>query len=150
MTLLHRILLISLAAAATVAARAADDLKTMAGSWRPVKAEYAGEAFPATVLQTITMVIGEEGATYQVTVMTDKGPSVDKGTVALESKAKPKKVTVTGVEGPNAGKTFTAIYEFLHDGTLRICYDMSGQKYPKEFKSLPNTQLYLVDYQRLK
>ncbi len=62
---------------------------------------------------------------------------------------KPKGVTVTGRKGPNAGKTFPAIYELKSD-TLRICYDLSGAKRPTEFKSDAGTQLFLVTYSRKK
>ena len=81
--------------------------------------------------------------------MTEKGRSSDKGTVVFDEATKPKGMTVTGVAGPNAGKTFPAIYEIDGD-SLRICYDLSGAKRPDEFKSSPGTELYLVTYHRTK
>src|ERR1700741_895058 len=80
-------------------------------------------------------------------VMADGQP--DKGTYALVPDSKPKAMTITGVDGPNHGKTFPAIYEFKGE-SLRICYDLSGAKRPTEFKSAPGTLLYLVTYQRKK
>ncbi len=56
---------------------------------------------------------------------------------------------VNGVKVPNAGKTLPAIYELDAD-TLRICYDLSGQARPKEFKTTEGTKLYLVTYKRKK
>jgi uncharacterized protein (TIGR03067 family) len=56
---------------------------------------------------------------------------------------------ITGNEGPNKGKTFLAIYELKGD-TLRICYDLSGQARPTEFKTKKDTRLFLVTYQREK
>jgi uncharacterized protein (TIGR03067 family) len=56
---------------------------------------------------------------------------------------------IQGTEGPNKGRKIPAIYE-VSDGTLRICYDLSGKARPKEFKSEPNTQLFLVEYKREK
>ena len=56
---------------------------------------------------------------------------------------------ITGVKGPNAGKTFPAIYELTAD-TLRVCYDLSGKKRPTEFATKPGTKLYLVTYKRKK
>ena len=82
-------------------------------------------------------------------VQTEKGPSPDNGTITIDPAAKPKAMIVTGVTGPNAGKTFPAIYEFNGD-TLRICYDLSGAKRPTEFSTTPGTKLYLVDYERAK
>jgi len=90
-----------------------------------------------------------EGAHYEVTEQTPRGPSVDRGTVELELTANPKGMSIHGIEGPNKGKTFPAIYEVDGD-TLRICYDLSGQKRPTQFKTQPGTQLYLVTYQRAK
>ena len=37
----------------------------------------------------------------------------------------------------------------MKDGdSLRICHDLSGKEFPKEFKAPKGTQLYLVDYRR--
>ena len=58
-------------------------------------------------------------------------------------------MTVKGVKGPNAGKTFPCIYEIDGD-TLRICYDLSEKASPKELKTAQGTKLYLVTYKRKK
>ena len=142
-----RILAVSLLAACALAARAADDLKAMSGTWKPAKAELAGQPLPPPVLKSITLKMN--GANYEVIVETEKGPSPDKGTVVVDSAAQPKAMTITGVAGPNAGKTYPAIYELTGD-TLRICYDLSGAARPTEFKTTPGTKLYLVDYERVK
>jgi len=113
------------------------------GTWLPAEAELGGKALPDEVLKTIKMVV--KGGKYTVTV----GKGVDKGTVKLNAKAKPKEVDVTGTDGPNKGKTFLAIYE--RDGdTLRVCYDLSGKARPTEFKTREGTKLYLVTYKREK
>ena len=142
-----RLLTLLLACFVALAARAADDLKAMSGTWKPVHAELAGHPMPPPVLKSITLKIG--GANYEVIVMTEKGPSSDKGIEKLEPMAIPKGMTVTGVEGPNSGKTFLAIYA-LDGDTLRICYDLSGTMHPSEFKTAPRTKLYLVTYERAK
>ena len=77
------------------------------------------------------------------------GEHPDRGTYTIDSNTKPKSMSVTGTEGPNIGKTFPAIYELKGD-TLRICYDLSGEKHPTEFKSVAATKLYLVTYNRKK
>jgi uncharacterized protein (TIGR03067 family) len=56
-------------------------------------------------------------------------------------------MSITGTNGPNLGKTFPAIYELKGD-TLRICYDLSGEKFPTDYKSVEGTKLYLVTYKR--
>lgn len=121
----------------------AKDGDTLQGTWLPEAAELGGKPFPDEVRKTITLVIKDD--TYTVTV----GKQVDKGTVKRNPAAKPKEMDVTGTDGPNKGKTFLAIYE--HDGdTLRICYDLSGQGRPREFKTKEGTQLFLVTYKRQK
>ena len=54
---------------------------------------------------------------------------------------------IVGIDGPNKGRTFPAIYELTED-TLRICYDLSGAKRPTDFKAPAGTKLYLVTYLR--
>ncbi len=63
--------------------------------------------------------------------------------------ATPKGMSITGRQGPNAGKAFPAIYD-LGEDTLRICHDLSGVKRPAEFKTRPGAKLFLVTYRRQK
>ena len=126
------------------AADSPDEAKKVQGSWKPVKAELAGQPMTDTVLKSISLKL--DNGKYEVYV----GGRPDKGTTyTLDAAAKPKGMTITGTEGPNHGKTFPAIYELKGD-TLRICYDLSGAKRPTEFKSIAGTQLYLVTYNRNK
>ena len=116
---------------------------TIEGIWLPATAELAGKMFPDEVRKTIKLVV--KGDRYTVTV----GKQVDKGTVKLNPRAKPKELDITGTEGPNKGKTIRAIYERAGD-TLRVCYDLSGKDRPAEFKTKEGTQLFLVTYKREK
>ncbi len=127
------------------AARGADakDGDALQGTWLPSAAELAGEKFSDEVRKTIKLAIKDDN--YTVTV----GTKVDKGTVKLNPKALPKALDITGIDGPNKGKTILAIYE--RDGdTLRVCYDLSGKSRPAEFKTKADTQLFLVTYKREK
>ena len=113
------------------------DINALQGTWTPVKAELGGEPMSDEVLKTIILKLNKNE--YEVTV----AGNPDNGTWTLDSAAKPKGMTITGVKGPNAGKTFPAIYELKAD-TLRICYDLSGAKRPAEFKTSAGTKLYLI------
>jgi uncharacterized protein (TIGR03067 family) len=113
------------------------------GTWVPIKAELAGTEFPEEIRKQIKLEI--KGDNYTVTI----GKMTDKGTSKINAKAKPKEVDITSTEGANKGKTFLAIYE-LDGDMLKVCYDLSGKERPKEFKTMPNTQLYLVTYKREK
>ena len=113
------------------------------GTWLPETAELGGKAFPDELRKTIKLEV--KGDKYTVTV----GKGVDKGTVKVNAKAKPKELDIVGTDGPNKGKTILAIYE--RDGdTLRVCYDLSGKARPTEFKTKEGTALYLVTYKREK
>src|SRR5438094_386057 len=119
------------------------DAKAVQGNWKPVKAELAGQPMADAVLKSISLKL--DHGKYEVFV----GEAPDRGTYTLDSATKPKSITITGTEGPNNGKTFPAIYK-LQGETLRICYDLSGDKRPTEFKSIAGTRLYLVTYNRKK
>ena len=133
----------ALAAEESADHRTPDDQKALQGDWIPVKAELAGKPMPAAVLKAISLKLVKNE--YEVLV----AGKPDKGTWTIDPTAKPKGMKITGVKGPNAGKTFPAIYELAGD-TLRICYDLSGKKRPTEFKTKADTKLYLVTYQRKK
>lgn len=131
----------ALALAAPLFAGAADpkDADSLEGTWVPSAAELGGKMFPDDLRKSMKLVVKDSN--YTVTV--EKG--VDKGTVKLNTKAKPKEMDIAGTDGPNKGKTFLAIYE--RDGdTLRICYDLGGKARPTEFKSAEGTQTFLVTY----
>jgi len=128
---------------AAAAAQEPSDEKAMQGTWTCRKAELAGAAFPDAILKTIVLKL--EGDKYEVSV----GGAIDKGTCKLDATAKPKGLILTGTDGPNKGKTFPCIYELSGD-TLRVCYDLSGNKAPTEFKTVAGTQLYLATYERKK
>jgi len=139
---MKRFVFLGLAAAAlTALATDSHDTKSVQGNWTPVKAELGGQPLPEVVLKTISLKLGD--GRYEVSV----GGKSDKGTYRLDSSTTPKTMLITGTDGPNKGKSFPAIYELCGE-TLRICYDLSGVKYPTEFKSLEGSRLYLVTYQR--
>jgi uncharacterized protein (TIGR03067 family) len=125
------------------AADSTDDGKAVQGDWKPVKADLGGQYVTDDVLKTISLKL--KNGYYEVVV----GDHPDRGTYTLDAATKPKRMTVTGTEGPNRGRTFPAIYE-LKGNVLRICYDLSGAKRPTKFKSVAGTKLYLVTYHRKK
>src|SRR5262249_43409061 len=125
------------------AAKAKEDGKMLQGTWKPVTAELAGKPFPDEVLKTMKLGITDDK--YTVTA----GEQTDEGTLKLDTAAKPRAMDIVGTKGPNQGKTIPAIYE-VTDTTLRVCYDLSGKARPTEFKTRPDTQLFLVEYKQQK
>jgi uncharacterized protein (TIGR03067 family) len=112
------------------------------GTWQASKAEMAGKEMPKKFYEILKLTLknGEYEAVAE---------SPDKGTITYDTKADPKTMDIKGVEGPNKGKTFLAIYE-LKDDTLKICYDLSGESRPTEFKTKKGTKLFMVTYERKK
>lgn len=129
-------------AAVAVAADDAAALKPLQGMWKVTAAELGGRPLGGDFMRTTKLTI--QGDRY--TVMAE---SPDKGTLKVDASQSPKTMDVIGGEGPNKGKTILAIYEIKGD-TLRICYDLSGKSRPTEFKSKPDTPLFLATYQREK
>jgi uncharacterized protein (TIGR03067 family) len=120
-----------------------DDAKKVVGTWKSVTAEMAGKPFPEEFTKSTTLVLTPDK--YKVTI----GDKTDEGTWKNDPTKKPRTLEIKGTKGPNEGKTFLAIYELKGD-TLRICYDLTGKAYPKEFKTAPKTALFLVEYKRQK
>jgi uncharacterized protein (TIGR03067 family) len=120
-----------------------EEFKALQGEWVPVKAELAGQPMSEAVLKTIRLKLTKNE--YDVLV----AGKPDKGTWKFDATTNPKSMKITGIKGPNAGKTFPAIYELAAD-SLRVCYDLSGKKLPTEFKTKIGTKLYLVTYKRKK
>jgi uncharacterized protein (TIGR03067 family) len=114
------------------------------GVWKPIAAVLGGAKLPQSALDAITLTIS--GTNYEVTVAGEKEP--DKGTRILDESTTPKRITLKSTSGPNKGKTFLGIYEMKDANSMRVCYDLSGTEFPKEFKALKGTQLYLVGYRR--
>ena len=114
------------------------------GVWKPKGAMLGGVLLPPPALDAITLTI--QNGKYEVTV---KGEDhSDKGTFTLDETVTPKRMTIKSTAGPNKGKTFLAIYEIKNANAMRVCYDLSGKEFPKEFKAPKNTELYLVGYRR--
>lgn len=119
------------------------DKAALNGTWLPQKMELGGVGFPEEIRKSIKLVVKDD----KYTVTTASGS--DQGAVKLNATAKPKTMDIVGVEGPNKGKTFLAIWE-LDGDTLHVCYDLTGTSRPTEFKSPKDSQLFLVTYQREK
>jgi uncharacterized protein (TIGR03067 family) len=118
------------------------DESAIDGTWKATSAELSGKELPRKASETFTLSL--KNGKYEVVA-----ESPDRGTVTYNDSAKPKEMDIKGTDGPNKGKTFLAIYELSGD-KLTICYDLSGASRPTEFKTQPNTQLFLVTYERKK
>ncbi len=112
------------------------------GDWAVDSATLSGEPLPNEVAATISLYIDE--GSYVVNL----GDQVDKGTVLIRRRADPMELDITGVEGPNAGKTILAIFEQADSNSLVVCYSFEGAERPKEFTSTVENGHFLVKYKR--
>lgn len=137
---------IALIVAGGSADAAEPEAKEHEGVWKPFEAVIGGAPLPKAALQVITLKI--HGKTYEVAI--EGNENTDRGTFTLDMSTSPKRMTIKSTEGPNRGKIFLAIYEIKDTATMRICYDLSGKEFPKEFKAAKGTPHYLVGYRRQK
>lgn len=119
------------------------DLKPLQGSWKPTEGTVAGAKMEEPFLKSLLLQINGDAYT-----LTSSGPA-DKGTLTADSKTKPASMTITGVEGPNRGKTYYSIYE-LKDETLKICYSLDEKNKPTEFTSTGQNKQILIVYKKQK
>jgi len=109
-------------------ARAKDDKQLLQGTWKVVKKFKNGEpeelqATPATLKFSGSTVTLSEGGEHQ-----------SEGTFSIDESNAPKRMTLTGTSGQNAGRTFEAIYE-LDGDTFKLAYSIgeSAGSPPKDF-----------------
>ncbi|EMI17132.1 hypothetical protein RMSM_05944 [Rhodopirellula maiorica SM1] len=114
------------------------------GTWKPKGAILSGVFIPPPALKTITLKI--EKNNYEVTVEGEDHSDV--GTFTVDTTFSPNRMTLISTEGPNQGKTILAIYEIKNANAMRVCYDLSGTDFPKEFKAPKDSELYVVGYRR--
>ena len=116
------------------------------GVWKPSSGSLGGNKLPAAFLKTMTLKLTPKN--YEVIVQGQK--QTDKGTCTLDTSTKPKRMTIKSTSDPNRGKTMLTIFEMQGTDALRICYDLSGQAFPKAFAAPPGSQNFLLDYRRHK
>jgi uncharacterized protein (TIGR03067 family) len=99
------LLLFAMIAPAAFGADEPDDLKSMAGSWKPTAADLGGNKIDPMVLEKAAFVV--EGDKYTVTV----NEFTEKGTLSLDPKKEPKALDFFPTQGNNNGKTFLCVYK---------------------------------------
>lgn len=114
----------------------------LAGMWQLKAAKINGTNFPATLINTTTLQL--DGEAYEVM----SGGNSDKGTCVLDTTSTPYKMTISGTEGANEGKTLLAIVEMPNESTLHICYDLAGEAFPENYDSTTDNAYFSAWYVR--
>jgi uncharacterized protein (TIGR03067 family) len=119
-----------------------DDLKLLAGTWKPKEANLGDNKIEPMVLEKATVIY--EGSKYTVTI----GDKEEKGSFILDPKKVPKTMDIFPTSGDNNGKTLLAVYELTGD-KLTICYSLTPTVRPENFSPDSNT-LLVVNFERVK
>jgi uncharacterized protein (TIGR03067 family) len=115
----------------------AQEMEKFQGTWRQIAHERDGVADPADEWGWQPRVTFT-GDTFVVTLA--DGSTAIKGNFRLDPTRKPKAVDWTDTFGPDAGKTFLAIYS-LEGDRLVFCAADAGQERPVEFRAGPGQDL---------
>ena len=107
------------------------------GTWRQIAHEKDGLADPPDERGWEPRVTFT-GDTFVVTLA--DGSTAIKGTFKLDPTQEPKAVDWTDTAGPDAGKTFPAIYS-LEDDRLVFCAADEGDERPTAFRAGPRQDL---------
>jgi uncharacterized protein (TIGR03067 family) len=111
------------------------------GTWKAVDAQLGGQHIDEQYISAIILTIRDE---HYETIFSGK---IDKGTLKYFPYSIPMAIDIKGTEGPNSGKTISAIYK-SSGGYLFVCYNITGNERPKTFISTAENQFYLVRYKR--
>ena len=112
------------------------------GKWQIVEAELGGNKLPADSFMNMVLELDENS--YQLS----EGKVIDSGLVGQIPDHDPPALSITGMFGPNQGKTFYCIYRFDGDDMI-MCYNLGGDSIPTTFESHQHPLLYLVRYHRI-
>lgn len=131
-------------AAATVFAQGVDELKKFEGTWVLVEAKRDGQPVPAAD-------IGKGRITWKgkevVTETPHQSKEPIKATVTIPA---PKSMDFTRANGPDAGKTMRAIYEFRSPDEYVIVFAPAGKDRPQALDSKPGSGTYMHVWKRQK
>jgi uncharacterized protein (TIGR03067 family) len=109
-------------------ARAKNDKQLLQGTWKVVKKVKNGEAEELKAAPSTLKFAGDTVA------LSEGGGPQSAGTFTIDQSKTPKRITLTGTSGQNAGRTFEAIYE-LDGDTFKLAYGIGGNAGtpPKDF-----------------
>jgi len=146
-------ILVAMMAVLLLAADAKDDavageLQKFAGDWVLAGGEKEGQKL--TQEQIKVGKINWKGRDC-VVVTPHQSPDPIKGTLmSIDPTKSPKEMDWIRSTGPDAGKPFKAIYEFISNDEYRVCFAPPGKDRPKEFKTQPGTGQMMHVWKRSK
>jgi len=123
----------------TSAADPAEDARLWQGTWKLVSCTYNGEPQMADMQWIVA------GDHYNIRL--DRQTHADPYPFTLD--ASQKHIDVNHHETPAGtyGGKLKGIYEITAD-SLKVCYELTGQRYPKSFDAGPGSRQVLYQFQR--
>jgi uncharacterized protein (TIGR03067 family) len=132
------------AAAPPRANQAKKELARLQGTWVMAGLEVNGLEVPQKKLAGTTLVV--RGDRYIVQVKN----TTHQTTIQLDPSKNPKAIDMYFPDGPNLPRLSKGVYD-LDGDTFRVCrHQMPGQDRPTQIGSWPNTNLFVVTWQRKK
>jgi len=107
------------------------------GTWVPVKETIGETILPDAAFENQKLIINDSNYTVVA-------ESVDKGIIRY----KDDKMDIYGKDGVNSGKHFNAIYKYENE-QLTICYNLSGDGYPKTFDTKQKPMYFLSVFKKV-
>lgn len=112
------------------------------GDWQLLAGVLAGSELAGEIVSATKLTINE--GVYSVNL----AGTIDSGSCDIKLDENLIKLHIEGTKGPNAGKTFLAILQFLNDEQIRIAYDLSGNDYPDSFNPTENETSYVATFKK--
>jgi uncharacterized protein (TIGR03067 family) len=108
------------------------------GVWKPIKAEMAGRALDVATMKDFRLEVSGDAFTVIDRSKREAGRFVSIG-------GEPAGLDVISESGPNRGQVLPAIFRRTVT-SLQLCYDLSGNARPTEFRTQTGTQLFCILY----
>src|SRR3984893_12849202 len=119
------------------------ELVKLQGTWTFDSYEENGKQTPAADLKEKRIFFGANQF-----IIKNGEELLQVGSLKLDPIDGHRDIDATVVAGPNKGNTMRGIY-FLKDDVFKVCIDPEGNERPKEFKTTPDSGLYLAVYKRM-
>jgi len=115
------------------------------GTWVITAVEISGNKIPEGDLQKAPSRVAIQGSHWLL-----KAPGREEtGTFTVDESKEPGQMDVKPADGPNAGRTYKAIYQIEGD-TMTVCYAAPGQDRPATFETKDRAGYWMNVYKREK
>ena len=121
----------------------ANESEPIQGHWQAVSGVLGGEPMPNEIVAATKLRIDLDA--YEVNL----AGAIDSGACEFDFNRNPSRLTIRGEVGPNAGKTFLAVFRMEGKDSLQIAYDLSGKNFPGSFAPGKDKHSYVAAFTRL-